>query len=72
MVAQGSEAVLMGPWNAGRKDRVVSDQSAAARAIVEFDDARQRLYRVFGRVPAPKQLDGCPHCVDPGVRSSVA
>jgi hypothetical protein len=28
-------------------------------------EAIERLYEVYGRVPRPDRVEGCPHCVDP-------
>ncbi|MBN6054938.1 hypothetical protein JYK22_23580, partial [Nonomuraea sp. RK-328] len=32
----------------------------------EWEAAKQRMYDVFGHVPRPEHVAGCPHCVEPG------
>lgn len=34
-------------------------------AELSLDEAVERLYDVFGVVPRPRRLEGCPHCVGP-------
>ncbi|MEU7858705.1 hypothetical protein [Nonomuraea sp. NPDC049141] len=32
----------------------------------EWEAAKRRMYEVFGHVPRPERMVGCPHCVEPG------